>query len=114
MEPLAALSIASAVAQFLDFGAKLVSGTREIADTGLTVSTAHLSQLTTDLVEINASLEKQCATSTLKSGSSTIEEASLLELTTQCGEVASELVDCLKKITRNSDRGSTWTNVRKA
>ena len=57
MEPLTALGLAASVAQFIDFGSKLVGKTREIAKAGSSVSIAHLSTLTSDLIDINKSLE---------------------------------------------------------
>ena len=59
MEPLTALGLAASVAQFIDFGSKLVGKTREIAKAGSSVSVAHLSTLTSDLIDINDSLESK-------------------------------------------------------
>ena len=56
MEPLVALSLASSVAQFLDFGGKLFRGTKEIAEAGSTISVTHLRHLATDLAKINSSI----------------------------------------------------------
>jgi hypothetical protein len=59
MEPLVALSLATSVAQFIDFGSKLIRGTKEITEAGSTVSVVHLSNITSDLIGINSSLEEQ-------------------------------------------------------
>ena len=57
MEPLTALGLAASVAQFIDFGSKLVGKTREIARAGSSVSVADLSTLTSDIIDINKSLD---------------------------------------------------------
>ena len=57
MESLIAFGLAASVAQFIDFGSKLVGKTREVAKAGSSVSIAHLSTLTSDLIDINKSLE---------------------------------------------------------
>ena len=59
MEPLIALGLAAAVAQFIDFASKLVGKTREIALAGSSVSVDHLSTLTSNLLDINNSLKVQ-------------------------------------------------------
>ena len=59
MEPLAALSLAACIAQFVDFGCKLVNQSHEVADAGATLSTQHLNTITGDLLEYNSSLEAQ-------------------------------------------------------
>ena len=59
MEPLAALGLAASVAQFIDFGSNLVGKTREIAKAGSSVSVDHLSSLTSNLLDINKSLNSQ-------------------------------------------------------
>ena len=59
MEPLFALSLAASVAQFIDFGSKLVVKSKEIAENGSSVLVSHLSLITQDLVAISSSLEQQ-------------------------------------------------------
>lgn len=59
MDPLTALSLAASIAQFLDFGSKLISTTREIKDAGQSVSIKHLSNITTDLTNFNLTLKRQ-------------------------------------------------------
>jgi hypothetical protein len=59
MDPLTALGLAANIAQFIDFGTSLVSHTKEIGKIGSSVNIAHLKSLTSDLVAINSSLEKQ-------------------------------------------------------
>lgn len=59
MEPLTALSLAASIAQFLEFGSKLIGQTNEVAKAGSTVSIFHFSNVTSDLISINATLERQ-------------------------------------------------------
>ena len=74
MEPLIALGLAASVAQFIDFGSKLVGKTREIAKAGSSVSVDHLSTLTSNLLEINKSLEFQVNTARAENALLTKEE----------------------------------------
>ena len=59
MEPLAALGLASAVAQFLDFGAKVFQASKHITDDGPTVSNAQLQALAVDLSQVTGILVTQ-------------------------------------------------------
>jgi len=59
MDPLTALGLAASIAQFIDFGAELISQSKEIAEAGSSVSVAHLSAVTSDLIDINKNLEDQ-------------------------------------------------------
>ena len=59
MEPLAALSLAAGIAQFLDFGSKLIKKTRELAEAETTPSLDHLFNVTSDLVRIDSSLRSK-------------------------------------------------------
>ena len=59
MDPISALSLAANIIQFIDFGTRLLRDSKEIADTGSSVSVKSLSTLTRDLVEINSALKKQ-------------------------------------------------------
>ena len=59
MDPLSALSLAASVAQLIDFGSKVFLETRQIAQSGSSISVEHLSTVAKDLVEINSSLQQQ-------------------------------------------------------
>ncbi len=59
MEPLSALGLAAATAQFIDFGSKIIGHTKEIGKAGSSVSVEHLSTITSDLIEINSDLKHQ-------------------------------------------------------
>ena len=74
MEPLAALSLAACIAQFVDFGCKLISQSHEVADAGATLSTQHLNIITGDLLEHNSTLEAQIKHASSRTSSFTAEE----------------------------------------
>lgn len=57
METLVALGLAANIVQFLDFGSKLISTTKEVAGAGAAVDIVHLSNLSSDLVNINDSIK---------------------------------------------------------
>lgn len=59
MDPLTVLSLASSIAQLLDFGVSLYSAVKEIAETGQTVDVGHLSTLAEDFSGINSSLRSR-------------------------------------------------------
>jgi hypothetical protein len=58
MDPLTALGLAANIAQFIDFGSKLIHQTKEVALTGTTISVEHLLNITSDLTAINSSLKQ--------------------------------------------------------
>ncbi len=74
MEPLTALGLAASVAQFINLGSNIVGNTMEIAKAGSLVSVAHLSTLTSNLIDINKSLEYQVGLARAKNGVLTKEE----------------------------------------
>lgn len=111
METLAALSLASAVAQFLGFGAKVFETSRNIQDFGSTVSVARLRDLAHDLREINSGLTAPIIA--IESAQLSKEETDLLSLARQCGQLAEELQDCLDElIPKTSHRG--WASLTAA
>ena len=57
MEPFTALSLAACIAQFLEFGGKLIKETREIAKSGSSDDVESLLTRTNDLMDITKSLE---------------------------------------------------------
>ena len=59
MDPLSILGLAAAIVQFIDFGTKLVRKTREITNTGSSVSVKDLDKITTDLANISLDLGQQ-------------------------------------------------------
>ena len=59
MGPLEALGVAAATAQLIDFGATLIRCTKEIVDTGSTVSNEHASTITSDFIKATSSVDYQ-------------------------------------------------------
>jgi hypothetical protein len=59
MEPLSALSLATCVVQFIDFGPRLVRKTNEIVEIGSAIFANHLSDITSDLLRISIALAQQ-------------------------------------------------------
>lgn len=67
MDPLSALGIAAAVAQFIDFGTKIITHAKEINENGSSVTAKHVSSLNNDLIEINSTLRQQILLATTQS-----------------------------------------------
>lgn len=74
MDPLTALGLAANIAQFIDFGSKLISTTKEIAVAGQSVSVGHLTNVTNDLIDFNSTLKRHIDLDKLLAGSLTKEE----------------------------------------
>ncbi|RDW57467.1 hypothetical protein BP6252_13805 [Coleophoma cylindrospora] len=114
MDPLTALGLAANIAQVIDLGAKLISTTKEIADAGKSLSVGHLSNITSDLIDLNATLARQIKRDTTEGVESTEEQKSLLDLAEECNKVASEFIRALEDVTQSGDKKSRWGNVRSA
>jgi hypothetical protein len=59
LDPWTALSAAASIAQFIEFGAKLVSKSNEIRKGGSSVDIKHLKKITSDLVGLNVGLRSR-------------------------------------------------------
>jgi hypothetical protein len=59
MDPVTALGLAVNIAQFIDFGAKLIHQTKEIGRKGSTLDVEHLSTFTFDLIATISSFKEQ-------------------------------------------------------
>ncbi|MCJ1382575.1 hypothetical protein MMC17_005688 [Xylographa soralifera] len=114
MDPLTALGLAASVAQLIDFGSKIVTKSKEIAENGSSISVTHLSGITNDLVVINSNLEQQLGYRKVPGAGFTKEEQALHDLTLQCKTVAQELIDCLSRVTLDSHKKDKWATVRAA
>jgi hypothetical protein len=73
MDPLSALSLAAAIAQFVEYGSKIVYQAKEIAESGSSVNVQHLSKVTSDLVGMNSSLNQQLKADVTSNGTLTKE-----------------------------------------
>lgn len=58
MDPLTALGLTANIAQFIDFGSRLIHQTKEVALTSTTISIEHQLNITSNLTIINSSLEQ--------------------------------------------------------
>jgi hypothetical protein len=109
---LTALGLPSAIAQFLDFGAKVFRDSKDIAESGSTVPNTELRGLALDLVQITSSLVTKCKAH--HSYQPSREEQDLYDLASQCEKAASQLQHWLDTvITANSDH-HFWDSVRVA
>lgn len=110
MDPLSALGLASAVVQFLDFGAKVFRASQDILGAGSTVSNTQLRGLVLDLGQVTSSL----TTKIDAHGSHQLskEEQALYDLATQCGQAADELQKCLDTLVSRSSRRQVWKSIR--
>jgi hypothetical protein len=107
MDPLTALSLASSVAQLLDFGAKVYRETQEIIRTGSTDSVKHLNLLSMDLEKINTGLLKRYKP--LETRALTDEESGLVDVARQCREISQEILDCTQSLISDDEFKSTNT-----
>lgn len=113
MEPLSALSIATAVVQFLDFAGTLVSGTWEISRSsfGDTEKNSDLRYITESLQKHNEELRNCLNQSNVAPFSS--QDRDIEQLCRQCNEVADRLVTILNRV-RSHSKDSKWTSFRAA
>ena len=93
MDPLSALSLAAAVAQFVDYGIKIVSGAREIYGS-LAGATSEDQFLETATREMQCVLDKLVAPT---SGTPTEEDRLLVPLIAECRTLSAELLALLAK-----------------
>lgn len=107
MDPVSALSLASAITTFINFGTKLTRGTLEIykSASGSTIGNAHLRGITQDLRDITTDL-KVC----LEGGSK--HEKDLEDLAAECRGLGDTLVRLIDKLTVAGER--TWSKSLQA
>lgn len=56
LDPWNALSLAAALAQFIDFGAKIISQTKEIKEAGSSVNTQNLEKINKDIIALSRNI----------------------------------------------------------
>jgi len=131
MDPFSALSLASNVVQFVDFGSKLVSRILEIhhsAD-GALAANVDLETIITDLRNISESLGPPGGPNTPENGTSLVQltdscdapgglnalknKTSLEQLADSCNALANELLSVLEGL-KVEGRRKKWGSVRKA
>ncbi len=111
MDPLSALTVASAVVQMVDFGAKLFSKSVELyksSESSLPTN-IQLSLVVEDLSRISGGL---AAVGGLKQEQLTKDEVALNRLASQCNSMANELISDLQRlVVRNPQR--KWESMYK-
>ena len=113
MDPLSALSLASNVIQFVDFGARLVSGSREIyasadgsssGNSQLEILTKDLTQVCSELVQPEAYIDQRDASQA---------ERALVPLCRSCRQLGGELLSILQSLKVKSPH-KRWETFRQA
>lgn len=113
MDPISALSLASNVVQFLDFGIKLVSKTHEIYNSaeGAEVRNIELDAIAQNFVSLSQRVKnrsrKVCAYATSD------DEMALQAMTEQCNKIGEELIRALQKA-KVQGAHKQWKSVRQA
>lgn len=108
MEPLSALSLAAAVVQFVQFTSGLINGTQTIHRS--TVGLSEKSQAIHDIYDKLSIFSLQ-----LQNPGAATEDASLVELATNCQRDCDKLVDLVGKLkANNGKKRKWWTSFQKA
>ncbi|MCJ1396255.1 hypothetical protein MMC18_009144 [Xylographa bjoerkii] len=113
LDPFTALSLASTVVQFVDFGSKLIKEGSELyhsAGGALSVN-AELEKITLDLKEVTKKLET--ASPGTKSTENTKESKALRSLAKSCSEAADELLEVLEDL-KVKGTNRQWQSLRQA
>ncbi|KAL9618347.1 MAG: hypothetical protein Q9160_006929 [Pyrenula sp. 1 TL-2023] len=113
LDPLSALSVASAVVTFVDFACELLQAADTISSKGSTQRIAQNKILTADLIDISASLRARVPTRVETEGSLKAEEQALDNIVIKCNEIASELISALERITVGQP-ANKWKSVQTA
>lgn len=114
MDPLSALSIATSVAQFVDFTSKLVTGSYKIYKSASGASPAHseLRILTENLIDLNQRLNKSLTCSSTAGEPRTPHDEGLYNLCNECNGIAADLVAALERLRRQ--HRTVWSSFRHA
>ncbi|EAQ87685.1 hypothetical protein CHGG_04304 [Chaetomium globosum CBS 148.51] len=101
MEPVSAVGVAAAALQFLDFGSRLLSTSRQIyrSPSGRTARQVTLSTITNDLAHILAHVEQATASITPTS----LAYHQLVSLSTECKDLIAPLNDALAALGKDGD-----------
>ncbi|KAI9168015.1 Vegetative incompatibility protein [Paramyrothecium foliicola] len=114
MEPLAVLGLASAIAQLLDFGTKVLKQAKNYAEVGSLsdMSNNRVGAMARDLSTLCRTIERKTKS---RRPHASQEEQSLNDLALQCHSSAEELSNILAKIYNSgsqSSAGHTWKSLR--
>jgi hypothetical protein len=115
LDPLTALSLASNIVQFIDFGTKLLAKGYELYESadGASVGNAELEFIARDLQKLNDRLKPPLSPKTNPT-SSTPSEAALRKLNDKCSGVADELINALTKLKVQGTSNRRWKSFRQA
>ncbi|KAF4999664.1 hypothetical protein FDECE_11444, partial [Fusarium decemcellulare] len=106
MDPVTAISLASSIITFIDFGTELITGAIEIyrAPDGTSAADAHLQDVLGDLSDLVEELEKSFHAATKA-------EKNIKRLARECGEDAKELQNILRGL-KMTGRRTPWKSVK--
>jgi flagellar motility protein MotE (MotC chaperone) len=114
MDPVTAIGLASSILSFIDFSWSLVSGAKELYESGRkrTKENADISNIIDDLDEYSLEL-------TIGGEGASKHEKALRELAKNCNTLSKELVKILQKLQTTKDTmwqslKVTWESMRKA
>jgi hypothetical protein len=113
MEPLSALSIATAVVQFLDFTANVVSGTCEIYKNSSDYAQRNIDieKITTSLVSLNDDIRNSLSQSDRHQQSA--RDQQIEELAKRCNELGERVLAALQRL-QPKRKPTLWTSFRLA
>ncbi|KAK3984996.1 vegetative incompatibility HET-E-1 protein [Cladorrhinum sp. PSN332] len=107
MDPLTAVAFAGTIITFVDFSWSLLTGTCDVyrSSTGMTQQNARIGDVIKDLRDVSDDLEE------VPAGNSKHEKA-LRNLAQDCSELATELIDLLKKLRRTDKKNTVWSSFK--
>jgi hypothetical protein len=109
MDPLSALSIAASVVQFVDFGTRLLSGTREVykSASGQTKDIVELSTIVADLSQFSQNIREQFAKVDESRQQKTSTEEILLKTSANCLQTCADIQVAVSKLGKAEPPQST-------
>ena len=113
-DPITALNIAGNVVQFVDFGTKLFSKSKELyksAD-GVLADHAEYAAIASRLAELSKGLSNSTSSSSSNEKPSPVEDA-LEEVTSECTELANDFADAFSELRVNGNHRK-WKSFRQA
>jgi len=104
MDPITAISFASSILTFVDFGLKIVTGTLEVVKSGTLVHNSNIAIVINDFHDVVSSLGRHPL-------GTSAHELALKELATKCQQVSQKLIELLDTL-RTSPNSSTWQGMK--
>lgn len=108
MEALAAIGLASAIVQFVDFSSRLIAGAKEVysSASGMTAASEDSDVMVNNLKDLTRRLKVQTTSETLST-----EDRNLISLQQGCEKLSCELQELLQT-TKAKKRGSKLSSIR--